>query len=259
MEAEPFLSVRELGKYFRLGSRWGKAREGRWAVRDVSFDLQRGRRLVLVGASGAGKSTLARCLTRFETPDSGEVRLEGRTLEHADVQLIPQQPAASFNPRFTAGEALSEPLVIQKRGGREARREIVCRALERVGLRPEAAAKPVMEFSGGEHQRLAIARALTLQPKLLILDESLSALDEAAQGQILRLLCDLQRELGLTYILIAHDLALAERVADEIAVMDDGRLVEHGPAARLLAAPRHPRTQELLQAHLALSAERTPL
>ena len=257
MQAEPFLRVRHLGKYF-APRRWRKAMEGRWAVRDVSFELARGRTLALAGASGAGKSTLARCLARLETPDSGEALLQGRTLEHTDVQLIPQQPAASFNPRFTAGEAVSEPLVIQKRGSRQSRREIAGRTLERVGLRPDAAAKPVMEFSGGEHQRLAIARALTLQPQLLILDESLSALDEAAQDQVWRLLRDLQSELGLTYLLITHALALAE-LADEIAVMDEGRMVEHGPAGRLLAAPSHPRTQELLRAHLALSAERTPL
>ena len=255
MGAEPFLSVRSLGKYFAPRRWWGKARPGRWAVRDVSFELQREQTLALVGASGAGKSTVARCLALFETPDAGEVRMEGRALRHTDVQLIPQQPAASFNPRFTAGEALAEPLVIQKRGRRQTRQEIVRRAMERVGLRPDAAAKPVMEFSGGEHQRLAIARALTLQARLLILDESLSALDESTQDQVLDLLSNLKREAGLTYLVISHDLTLAERMADEIAVMDDGRLVEHAPTAELLTAPRHPRTQELVDANLALSAD----
>lgn len=259
MMAEPFLSVRDLGKYFAPRRWWGKARSGRWAIRDVSFELQRERTLALVGASGAGKSTVASCLALFETPDSGDVRLEGQAVRHGDVQLIPQQPAASFNPRFTAGEALAEPLVIQRRGGRHTRQEIVERAMEQVGLSPDAAAKPVMEFSGGEHQRLAIARALILQVKLLILDESLSSLDESAQDQVLDLLSDLQRDVGLTYVVISHDLTLAERMADEIAVMDDGRLVEHAPTAELLRAPRHPRTLELVQANLALSEDGPPL
>ncbi len=259
MQAEPFLSVRDLGKYFAPRQWWGKARPGRWAIRDVSFELQRERTLTLVGASGAGKSTLARCLARFETPDTGEARLEGRPLRHTDVQLIQQQPAASFSPRFTAGEALAEPLVVQKSGSRRSRREIVCRAMERVGLRPGAAAKPVMEFSGGEHQRLAIARALTVEPKLLILDESLSALDESAQDQVLDLLRDLKRDLGLTYIVISHDLALAERMADVLAVMDGGRIVEYGPKGEVLAAPRHPRTRELVEASLTLSEDGQPL
>lgn len=131
--------------------------------------------------------------------------------------------------------------------------------MEQVGLSPDAVSKPVMEFSGGEHQRLAIARALILEVKLLILDESLSALDESAQEQVLDLLSDLQREVGLTYVVISHDLTLAERMADEIAVMDDGRLVEHAPTAELLRAPRHPRTQELVQANLALSEDGPPL
>jgi ABC-type glutathione transport system ATPase component len=259
MNAEPFLSVRRLGRRFAPRGWWGKAAAGRWAIRDISFELERGRTLVLAGASGAGKSTLARCLARFETPDTGEVRLMGRPVGYADVQLIQQQPAASFNPRFSAGEAVAEPLAIQKHGRREDRRETARQAMARVGLLPDAAARPVMEFSGGEHQRLAIARALTLQPKLLILDESLSALDAFALDQVLELLRDLQGTLALTYIVISHDLALAERMADEIAVLDDGAMVEYGPRAGLLAAPRHPRTQELARANLVLSAEGPPL
>lgn len=237
MEAEPFLKVRALGKHYGPGVRW--------VVRNVSFELARGRTLALVGPSGAGKSTLARCVALLEKPDEGEVSLEGR------VQLIPQQPAASFNPRFTAAEAVAEPLVIHKRVRQRDLLPIAAGAMKRVGMPMDAASRSVRDFSGGEHQRLAIARALTLEPKLLILDESLSALDDAAQVQIVALL----RDLGLTYIVIAHDLALAEQMADEIAVMDEGRIVEHGPTALLMASPSHRVTRELVEAHRALSSE----
>lgn len=241
MDAEPLVSVRNLGK---------RIAPFRWIVKDVSFDLAGGRTLALVGPSGAGKSTLARCLALLETPDAGEVRIAGREPRREDVQLIPQQPAASFNPRFTAGEVVAEPLAIQKRAGRKERSLLAAAAMTRVGLPFESAAKPVMHFSGGEHQRLALARALTLEPKLLILDESLSALDAASQDQQVRLL----QNLGLTYIVISHDLDLAEKWADEIAIMHDGRIVEHRPATELLASPRHPVSQELVHAHLVLSS-----
>ncbi len=258
MEGEPLLSVRNLSRSFTPRRRWGKSAPQRWGFRDVSFDLARAATLGLVGPSGAGKSTLARCLALFEKPDSGEILMRGRTMRRCDLQLIPQQPAASFNPRFTAGEAVAEPLAIQKRGNRAMQWDAALHVMNRVGLPVHAAARPVMEFSGGEHQRLAIARALTLEPKLLILDESLSALDAAAQCRVLDLLRGLQAELGLAYILISHDLALVERVAGEIAVMDEGRMVEHRAASELLAAPRHPTTQRLVQATLALSAEEAP-
>jgi peptide/nickel transport system ATP-binding protein len=236
MEAEPFFKVRALGKQY--------GPVVHWVVRNVSFDLASGRTLALVGPSGAGKSTLARCLALIEKPDEGEVRIEGH------VQLIPQQPAASFNPRFTAAEAVAEPLVIQKRVRRSDVLPVAAGAMKRVGLPVDAASRSVRDFSGGEHQRLAIARALTLEPKLLILDESLSALEDAAQVHIVALL----RDLGLTYIVIAHDLALAEQMADEIAVMDEGRIVEHRPTAELMASPSHRVTRELVDAHRVLSA-----
>lgn len=255
MEPDLFLKVRALGKHFAPRRRWGKAAPVRWAVRDVTFELARGRTLALVGPSGAGKSTLARCLALLETPDEGGASIEGRTLQLADVQLIPQQPAASFNPRFSAAEAIAEPLIIQKRVRRRDLLPIAIGAMKRVGLPAESAGRRVRDFSGGEHQRLAIARALTLEPKMLILDESLSALDSSAQEQLVQLLRDLQRDLGLTYIVIAHDLALAGQMADEIAVMDAGRFVEHGPAAELMASPCHPVARELVCAHRVLSTE----
>jgi ABC-type glutathione transport system ATPase component len=224
--------------------------------------LDRGRALGLVGESGSGKSTLARCITFFEEPTAGEIRFEGRDLwrlnsrerlrTRAQIQLIFQEPAASLNPRFTAAEIIAEPLAIQNRGNRAARLERACELMQTVGLPPNAAAKPARQFSGGEQQRLAIARALALEPQLLILDESFSGLDLTRQAQMRALLKNLRQRLGLTYILISHDLALVAGLADEIAVMDHGRIVEHAGAAQLVAHPRHPRTRELLDAALAL-------
>ena len=224
------------------------------ALRDVSLTLQPGCALGLVGGSGSGKSTLARLIARFETPDTGEISIHGRRdYTPGDVQLIFQEAAASLNPRFSAGQILAEPLLIQKRGSPEARRSKAREWLAIVGLPPDSASKPAMAFSGGERQRLAIARALILEPALLILDESLSGLDLLLQAQLTELLLDLRRRLGLTCILISHDLALAARIADEIAVMHDGQIVERAPASELTLHPRHPQTVELVAASLALS------
>jgi len=256
---EPLLSIRGLCKSFSRGS----LDQAPAALHNVTLELDRGRTLGLVGPSGSGKSTLARCVTFFETPTAGEIRFEGRDLGslsrrerlrmRAQIQLIFQEPAASLNPRFTAAEIIAEPLVIQNRGNRAARLERVLELMETVGLPRTAAGQPALRFSGGQRQRLAIARALVLEPKLLILDESFSGLDLTLQAQISALLKDLRQRLGLTYILISHDLALVAGLADEIAVMEGGNLVEHADAAELLAHPRHPRTRALLDAALALS------
>jgi ABC-type dipeptide/oligopeptide/nickel transport system ATPase subunit len=171
------------------------------------------------------------------------------------VQLIFQQPAASLNPRFTAFEIVAEPLVIQNRIPRSGHLRIVHRAMSAVGLDPAACARSALSFSGGERQRLAIARALIVEPKLLILDESFASLDLSIQAQIVNLLLDLRRG-GLTCILISHDLTAVSRIADSIAVMDNGEIVEHAPAAELLANPRHPAARELVNANLALSGGR---
>jgi peptide/nickel transport system ATP-binding protein len=197
------------------------------ALRGVDLDLEAGAALGLIGGSGSGKSTLARCIARLERADAGEIRIGGTTAyTHADVQLIFQEAAASLNPRFTAEEIVAEPLVIQGRSG--SAREW----LEMVGLPADSASKPAWAFSGGERQRLAIARALILTPRLLILDESFSGLDLALQAQLTALLRDLRARLGLTLILISHDLALAERIADRIVVMHEGALVDRSdPAA----------------------------
>jgi ABC-type dipeptide/oligopeptide/nickel transport system ATPase subunit len=225
----------------RITKRWGAAT----ALDAVSLTLGRGRTLGLVGGSGSGKSTLARSIARFERPDSGEIRLDGR-LDYGphEVQLIFQEAAASLNPRFTAEEALEEPLRILKRGASAGRRAKAREFLEAVGLPPDSARKPALAFSGGERQRLAIARALIVEPKLLILDESFSGLDLLLQAQMTALLADLRRRLSLTCILISHDLLLAARVADEIRVMSNGVLLDD---------PADPRAVELFEASRSLS------
>jgi peptide/nickel transport system ATP-binding protein len=267
MPAEAFLTVRGLGKNYGGGSwmPWARGTNPEhWAVRDVSFDLVKGRTLGIAGLSGSGKSTLARCLALFETPDCGEIRLAGgrvwpsssreRARLRTRVQLIFQQPAATLNPRFTAGEIVAEPLLIQKRGTPAERRRRAAELMELAGLPAGSAGKRALEFSGGERQRLALARALALDPELLILDESLSGLDLSVQAQIAALLHELQERLSLTCILISHDLELVLEMAGEVAIMDAGSVVEQGPSAALRARPRHARTRELLEAASALAA-----
>jgi ABC-type glutathione transport system ATPase component len=252
---DPLLEVRELSKtYFRR--RWlGPPRPATFALAGVTFNLDRARTLAVIGASGSGKSTLARCLAQFETPSAGQILFEGRPLSprrRLDIQLIFQQPAASLNPRFTAAEIVEEPLVIQRRGTGTARRERAASALELTGIARAALGKRAHEFSGGERQRLAIARALVAEPRLLILDESFNGLDTSLAAQVATLLSQLQERLGIAYILISHDLTLVAGLAHEIAVMERGAIVEHGLAATLLSQPRHPHTRELLAASLAL-------
>jgi len=258
MAADPFLSVRRLRKSFA----------GRPAIQDVTFSLERGRTLGLVGPSGSGKSTVARCLALFEAPTSGEIWLDSRNLcalnrrervaMRAEIQLIFQEPASSLNPRFTAAQIVTEPLLIRRVGTSKTRRQRAAELMETVGLSRQALQTPALEFSGGERQRLAIARALALEPKLLILDESFAGLDLSVQAQVANLLLDLQERRGLTYILISHDLALVWRLAAEIAVMDHGSIVEHAGVADLLARPQHPCTKELLNAAQALSLDGAP-
>lgn len=261
MSPEPFLAVRGVGKKCGGGGHppWSRAAHPEhWAIRDVSLDLEKGRTLGIAGLSGSGKSTLARCLALFETPDAGEIRMAGepvwpsgrreRARLRTRVQLILQQPAATLNPRFTAEEIVTEPLVIQRRGTSAGRRRRAAELMEAVNLPAGSGQKRAWEFSGGERQRLALARALALEPELLILDESLSGLDLSVQAQMAALLRELQERLSFTLILISHDLELVLQLAGEIAIMEAGAIVECGPAARLRAHPGHARTRELLAA-----------
>jgi len=235
MGTVPFLSVRDL--------------------HGVTFSLEKGKTLGLVGVSGAGKSTLARRLSFQQPPSRGEIILDGQPLRamSPDVQLLFQEPASSLNPRFTAEAILAEPLVIHRRGTPTTRRRQATELMEVVGLPPQALGRTALQFSGGERQRLAIARALALAPKLLILDEPFAGMDLAIQAQISTLLLDLQQRRSLTYILISHDFAAVVRLAHHVAVMENGQIVEYAPLAALLSGPQHPRTRELLDAARALS------
>ena len=233
---EPLVTVRNLCKRYRTRGLFAFGRSEKQALDAVNFEIDRGTLTGLVGPSACGKSTLARCLALLEKADNGEVLLEGRNLLSSTpkearksrpmLQYIAQDPAAALNPRLSAAEAIEEPLLIQGIADRKQRRRTVAELLERVGLDPVTADRGCHEFSGGQKHRLVIARALALQPKLLILDESLSGLDPETQAAILGLLGELKDRLGITQLLISHDLELVSSVANSVAVMRDGRVVE---------------------------------
>src|SRR6266851_1752347 len=255
--AEPLLIVDNLEKvYSRRGVR-GTRREV-MALQGVSFAIRPESTLALVGESGSGKSTLAFCLACLERPTSGRIIFKGNEITALDeeqqravrpqIQLVFQDPARSLNPRFSALELVSEPLLVQGRVNKREREDRARTLLAQVGLPQEKTLQRAEEFSGGQRQRLAIARALALEPKLLILDEALSALDCSVQAQIANLLLELQSSLGLTYLFITHDFAMAGHLADEIAVMERGKVVELGAADRVLSAPQHAVTRRLLLA-----------
>ena len=254
---QPLLEVENLVKTYSRRRLAGSG-EGVRALDGVSFSIFRGTTLAIVGESGSGKSTLASCLACLEKPTSGAIRFEDKdivTLSEEDLrairrqmQLIFQDPASSFNPRWGVGEILIEPLALQGNLGRDEMRTRAHALLEQVGLSSSMEAKLASELSGGQRQRLAIARALMLEPKVLILDEALSALDCSVQAQIANLLVDLQSSCGMTYLFITHDLAMAAHLADEIAVMSKGRIVEHGAPNKILNQPQSVITRELLAA-----------
>ncbi len=253
------LEVRELTKRFALSRRksWLE-REAVTAVNRLSFDLEEGRTLGVVGESGCGKTTLGKLLLRLVEPDSGGVRflgadwlaLRGGDLRsrRRDMQMVFQDPQASLNPRMRVGEAITEPLVIHEGLGAAGRARAAGALMERVGLPGSALRRYPHEFSGGQRQRLGIARAVSTRPRLLVADEPVSSLDVSIQAQILNLLKDLQRQDGMGMIFIAHDLRVVEFMSDQVAVMYLGRFVEQAPSRALYTSPRHPYTRALLSA-----------
>ena len=252
--AEELVRVRALVKHFPVEGSADVVR----AVDGVTFEILEGETLGLVGESGCGKSTVGRCLLRLIEPTSGEVEFEGRDVLATDgrelralrkeMQIIFQDPYASLNPRVRVRDIIAEPLVIHGIGSREERRSRVAELLRRVGLDPDYMNRYPHEFSGGQRQRIGIARALALNPKLIIADEPVSALDVSVQAQVVNLLQDLQSELGLTYLFISHGLAVVEHISTRVAVMYLGRIVEIAQAAELYARPLHPYTKALLSA-----------
>ena len=255
----PLLRVRGLRKVFHTRSALGFGRGAEVvAVGGVDLDVPTGRTLGLVGASGSGKSTIGRCVLRLIEPTAGTVELGGvdvlglgreelrRFRRH--MQIVFQDPYSSLNPRLTVGDALEEPLRVHRIGDRDSRRQRVRELLQMVGLRPSHADRYPHEFSGGQRQRIGIARALALKPRLIVADEPVSALDVSVQAQVLNLLASLQRDLGLSMLFVAHDLAVVEHVSDEVVVLDAGRVVESGPTDRVIAAPEHPVTRQLRDA-----------
>src|SRR5437660_1686865 len=255
--AQPFLRVRSLTKRYVRGGVLQK-RIHVDAVRGIDLEIPACKTLALVGSSGSGKSTVARCVTRLERPDAGEIWVGGTDISRlgnhdlrscrSEIQMIFQDAVTSMNPRFSAAQIIEEPLLIQGRGSKEDRRTRAQEIMSEVGLAPNSADRSVMEFSGGQRQRLAIARALALQPKLLVLDEALSGLDLSTEAQITNLLLDLQAAHSLTYLFISHDMALVAHLADAIAVISAGRIVEQGPTAQVISSPNHPETKALMAA-----------
>jgi oligopeptide transport system ATP-binding protein len=254
---QPLLSIRDLKVHFPVhGGLFLKQLGTIRAVDGVSLDIAPGETLGLVGESGCGKSTLGKAIVRLLEPTRGTVEFDGRDITKSsrrslqpvrrDLQMVFQDPVESLNARHSVREIIEEPLIIHRIGNAAARRKRVDHLLERVGLPKGAADKYPFEFSGGQRQRIGIARAIALDPKLVICDEPVSALDVSVRSQVLNLLLELQRDLGLSYLFISHDLAVVKHISDRVAVMYLGKLVEIAPAAKIYHDPRHAYTKALL-------------
>jgi dipeptide transport system ATP-binding protein len=258
MSAEPILRAHDLTRYYEVKRGTFGATATVKALNGASFELNAGETLAIVGESGCGKSTLARVLTMIEPPTSGRLEIEGKEIALAgsrpskelrqQVQIVFQNPYGSLNPRKTIATMLEEPLKLNTDLDPSQRRSAAEDMIARVGLRPEHADRYPHMFSGGQRQRIAVARALMLRPRILVLDEPVSALDLSIQAQILNLLSDLQDEFGLAYIFISHDLSVVRRIARDIIVMYFGKPVEAGPSAEIFNRPRHPYTEALFSA-----------
>ncbi|KRW92903.1 peptide ABC transporter substrate-binding protein [Alicyclobacillus tengchongensis] len=253
------LEVKDLKKYFPIRSGVFKRTIGHVrAVDGVSFDVKPGETLGIVGESGCGKSTTGRMIMRLTTPTDGKILIDGKDITHAKgaalresrrhAQMVFQDPYASLNPKMSVGESIAEPLVVNKVLSRDDAFERAAQLLDTVGLRRTDITRFPHEFSGGQRQRIGIARALALNPKLIVADEAVSALDVSIQSQILNLLMDLKHEFNLAYLFISHNLAVVRHISDRVGVMYLGHMVENGPKSSLYADPLHPYTQALLSA-----------
>jgi len=256
---ENLLEVRNLTKLFPVNAGvFGEAVDAVRAVDDISFVIRTGETFGLVGESGCGKSTTGRCILRLIEPTSGEVRFQGTNLlslnssklrvMRRDMQIIFQDPYSSLNPRMTIGEIVEEPLIVHRIDNRQTRRDRAIELLKLVGLEAEHANRYPHEFSGGQRQRIGIARALALNPKFIVCDEPVSALDVSVQAQVVNLLQDLQEKLGLTYLFISHGLSVVEHISTRVGIMYLGKLVEIANSREIFHNPLHPYTRALLSA-----------
>jgi oligopeptide/dipeptide ABC transporter ATP-binding protein len=258
VEQKPLLEIKRLTKHFPVKNPIGLTEATVKAVNDVSLHLYEGETYGLVGESGCGKSTMGRTILRLTEPTDGKALFNGTDIfqlnpkqlrkMRQDLQMVFQDPYSSLNPRKRIGDIIEEPMIIHKLGSKKERIERVMDILQKVGLQPEAYYRYPHEFSGGQRQRIGLARALVVNPKLIICDEPVSALDVSIQSQIINLLEDIQEEFNLSYLFIAHDLSVVRHISDRIGVMYLGKIVEEAPTDLLFAAPAHPYTQALLSA-----------
>lgn len=260
---QKLLEVKSLNKTFEIKKAFKKSLELK-ALSDINFTLSTNETLGIVGESGCGKSTLAKVLTKLENETSGDITLSGKSYRdynsqefHSAIQMVFQDPYQSLNPRKKAFDIIADPLRINSNKAEAEIRELVYAMMKKVGLRQEFGERYPHHFSGGQRQRLGIARALMLRPKVLILDEPVSALDVSIQAQVLNLLMELQKEFSLSYLFISHDLSVVEHISDRILVMYLGRIVEYGPREQIFTNPKHPYTKILLESAPKIASEKS--